>query len=107
MSILPREEDRPMHLSKRAWLGLVALLLIAPRADAQSTTGTIRGHVSGTRGLAVPGVTIVARSPQLQGERVVVTSEHGDYLLSVLPAGAYTISYELAGFERQQRAVNL
>ena len=41
-------------------LGLCALALISARTarlDAQGTTATIRGHVSDTQGLAVPGVT--------------------------------------------------
>ena len=51
-----------------------AVLVLASVALAQSTTGTISGRVVDTQGLPVPGVTIVATSPNLQGTRETVTS---------------------------------
>ena len=68
-------------------------------ATAQTTNGTISGHVADAQGLALPGVTVNATSPNLQGVRTVVTSENGDYILSLLPSGTYTITFELSGFQ--------
>ena len=46
----------------------------AASAFAQGVqTGTIRGVVRDAQGLAVPGVTVTATSPALQGPRVAVT----------------------------------
>jgi hypothetical protein len=47
---------------------------------------------------------VVAVSPMLQGMRTTVTSDSGDYLLPLLPPGAYSISFELEGFQRIGRA---
>src|SRR5215470_16449705 len=92
----------------RTWLLLaVALLAFAGVATAQTTNGTISGHVSDAQGLALPGVTVNASSPNLQGVRTVVTSENGDYVLSLLPPGIYTISFELSGFQTSSKAVSL
>lgn len=85
----------------------LALVMAAGSAKAQSTTGTIRGRVTDAQGLALPGVTVTATSPNLQGIRSTVSSENGDYLLTLLPSGPYTVTFELSGFERQQRVVNL
>jgi outer membrane receptor for ferrienterochelin and colicin len=91
----------------KAWLAVVALLLSVANAAAQSTTGTISGRVVDTQGLPVPGVTVTATSPNLQGVRETVTSENGDYILTLLPSGSYNITFDLTGFQRQQRTAVL
>ena len=92
----------------RTWLLVaVALLGVAAGAAAQDTNGTISGHVSDQQGLALPGVTVNASSPNLQGIRTVVTSENGDYVLSALPPGTYTLTFELMGFESHRRTATL
>src|SRR5262245_61555312 len=82
-------------------------LCLAPGVFAQSTTATISGRVTDSQGLALPGVTVTAESSALQGTRTTVTSDNGDYILSLLPSGAYTLKFELSGFETQQRTVNV
>ena len=88
------------------WL-VVAVLATSGVADAQSTTGTISGRVVDTQERTVPGVTVSVESPNLQGIRTAVTSENGDYIFTLLPPGQYTITFELSGFERQQRTVTV
>ena len=77
-------------------------LLCVQFANGQSTTGTISGHVTDSQGLALPGVTVAVASPSLQGIRTTITSEFGDYAISLLPPGTYTLTFELAGFRRQE-----
>jgi len=92
--------------SLKTWLAVAAgLFLAVATASAQTTTGTISGHVIDGQGLALPGVTVSAASPNLQGVRTVVTSGNGDYIFTALPSGTYTITYELSGFQNQQRTV--
>src|SRR5215467_10599027 len=92
----------------RSWLLLaVALLALAGVATAQTVNGTISGHVADAQNLALPGVTVSASSPNLQGIRTVVTSENGDYVLSLLPSGTYEISFELSGFQKVTKTVTL
>src|SRR6187402_1409195 len=88
------------------WM-IIMIVVAAGAAMAQATTGTMRGHVGDAQGLALPGVTVTATSPNLQGTRSAVTSENGDYVLTLLPSGSYTVSFELSGFEQQQRTVAL
>src|SRR5256885_14572999 len=92
----------------RTWLlAAVALFAVAALASAQSTDGTISGHVADSQGLALPGVTVNASSPNLQGVRTVVTSENGDYVFTLLPPGPYKVTFELTGFQRHERNVTL
>ena len=88
-------------------LAVVCLILPVAHAAAQSTTGTISGQVSDSQVLALPGVTVTATSPNLQGVRETVTSENGDFILPLLPSGTYQLVFDLAGFQRQERAVSL
>ena len=89
------------------WLAVVGVILTAGPVAAQSTTGTISGRVVDSQGLALPGVTVTATSPNLQGTRETVTSENGDYILTLLPSGPYRLVFELAGFQRVERSVGL
>lgn len=61
-------------------------------ADAL-TTGSIRGLVKDkTSGDAGIGATVVATSPALQGEQVVIADETGGYYITNLPPGVYTLT---------------
>src|SRR5437763_3266387 len=79
-----------------------AILLIAASALAQ-TTGSIAGKVTDSSGGSLPGVTVEARSPALQGSRVAVSDLRGDYRLTLLPPGVYAVSYKLEGFAPERR----
>jgi hypothetical protein len=92
---------------RKTLLAALWLAFAVATANAQSTTGTISGRVVDAQGLPVPGVTVTAASPNLQGVREAVTSENGDYILTLLPSGTYTITFDLPGFQRQQRTVTL
>ena len=63
-----------------------------------NTMGTISGKVIDPEGLAIPGVTITVESASLQGSRTTTTSVNGDYVLPLLPAGDYVLTFELTGF---------
>jgi len=92
---------------KKVGLFTLTIALSAGVVRAQSTTGTISGHVSDVQGLALPGVTVNVASPNLQGIRTTVTSEIGDYVVTLLPPGNYTLTYELSGFQKQEKRVVL
>jgi carboxypeptidase family protein len=96
-----------MRVKHVGLLVVLAIVLSAWIANAQSTTGTISGHVSDSQGLALPGVTVTVASPNLQGVRSTVTSEIGDYVISLLPPGNYTVSFDLSGFQKTEKQVIL
>jgi outer membrane receptor for ferrienterochelin and colicin len=93
-------------LKPSLWVVLAVLLASVPAA-AQTTTGTITGRVVDGQGLSIPGVTINAQSPNLQGLLTVISTENGDYIIPQLPAGVYEVTFNLSGFEQQQKRVTL
>src|SRR3954462_191194 len=84
---------------------LVLVLALGSVADTfgqtvSTTTGAINGKVTDTSGAVMPGVTITISSPSMQGTRTDVTGTDGVYRFSAIPPGEYTVTYELAGFEK-------
>jgi outer membrane receptor for ferrienterochelin and colicin len=80
-------------------LVLAIALVVTGVAAAQGVqTGTIRGVVRDQQNLAVPGVTVTATSPALQGSRTAVTDIDGTFTIPALPPGVYQVRYELSGF---------
>ncbi|MDP2957489.1 MAG: carboxypeptidase-like regulatory domain-containing protein, partial [Longimicrobiales bacterium] len=90
--------------NNRSWLVLLVLpLLMASVLVAQGIpTGTILGRVI-NEGQGLPGTTVVAKSPALQGSRTAVTSANGDFAFVNLPPGDYTITFTMSGFQTVTR----
>jgi hypothetical protein len=88
-----------------AFSSALTLLLWAAGAAAQ-TTGSIRGTVE-TQGTPLPGVTVEARSPNLQGSRTSVTDTEGRFNLTLLPPGTYTVTATLDGFGPKSQTIPL
>src|SRR5512143_1767432 len=72
-------------------------------AHAQGTVGSLRGTIHDkSGGETAVGATVVATSPALQGEQVGITDESGQYFITSLPPGVYTLTvyYNDATFSR-------
>ena len=79
-------------------------LLASPAPAAAQTQGAIIGIVTDTSGAVLPGVTVVVTGPALQVPQLeAVTNERGEYRISPLPPGAFSITFELAGFQTVKR----
>lgn len=101
----------PDHTRARCWLislftvCVVSLTFVSAASARQSTgSGTLEGKITDESGAVLPGVTITATSPALQGQRVDTSGADGSYRLIDLPAGLYRVTYELVGFGTFVRA---
>ena len=82
-------------------LVLGAFILVPTLVHAQST---LAGVVRDTSGAVLPGVTVEAASPALiEKVRSGVTDGNGQYRITDLPPGTYTVTYTLPGFTRVVR----
>jgi hypothetical protein len=63
-----------------------------------STTGAINGKVTDASGAVMPGVTVTASSPSMQGVKTDTTNEEGNYRFPAIPPGEYKLVYEIGGF---------
>jgi hypothetical protein len=90
-------------LSKAVILAAALLAMAATPAYAQANASII-GQVTDESGGVLPGVTVTAASPSLQAEQVTaVSDDRGEYRLTLLPIGTYTVRYELGGFQTVRR----
>jgi outer membrane receptor protein involved in Fe transport len=76
----------------------LATLSFAAAASAQGLqTGMLSGIVKDPQGLPLPGATVTATAPVMQGERSAVTDAIGAYIIRGLPPGNYTVRFQFAG----------
>src|SRR3954463_15559960 len=90
-----------MRVTCRA-LAVFALVLLLPAfAHAQATvSGTVRDASGGV----LPGVTVEATSPALiERQRTALTDSSGQYRITELPPGTYTLGFSLGGFTTLRR----
>ena len=88
-------------------LPAAALLVLSTVAVCAQTTGDIQGRAAETSGAPLPGVTIEAASPKLQGIRVAVSGPDGEYRVLAVPPGLYRIRASLSGFETVEETVTV
>ena len=81
-------------------LSVIAWLVPVSAARAQGVqTGTVTGTVQSADGLSLPGATVTASSPVLQGQRTATTDVNGVYFIKGLPAGTYVVSFDMPSFK--------
>ena len=87
------------RFGRRALLVAVLSLIPASVLAQGASTATITGAVRDATGAVLPGVTIEAASPALiEKVRSTVSDERGQYRLSELRPGVYTLTFSLPGF---------
>src|SRR5688572_13490077 len=86
----------------KATLLAAAFALTASTAFAQE--GQIAGTVRDSSGAVLPGVLVEVTSPALiQKVRSTTTDPGGQYRITNLPVGTYSVTLTLSGFAKQQR----
>jgi hypothetical protein len=82
-------------ITKSLMLAAGVCLLTSSLVSAQTLAGTVRD----TSGAVLPGVTVEASSPALiEKARTAVSDGSGQYQITTLAPGAYTITFSLPGF---------
>ncbi|HEX6641710.1 MAG TPA: TonB-dependent receptor, partial [Thermoanaerobaculia bacterium] len=83
------------------------LLLASVSAFAQSaTTGALTGTVT-SDGVPLPGALVTLTSPSLQGTRTAYSDANGNYNVSALPGGDYTVRVSLEGLQDVTRTTRV
>jgi hypothetical protein len=84
-----------------ALLGLLAIvLLVCPlTTSAQQLNATLSGVVTDTSGAVIPNATVTVTQTTTNAIRTVQSDASGNYVVTSLPAGTYTVGVSYAGFE--------
>jgi hypothetical protein len=84
---------------KPIYLAIFCVLLTIA-AFAQSERGTITGTVSDQANAIIPRATVRATNIETGVQYQSITTQTGDYTISQIPAGSYSLSVEAPGFNR-------
>jgi hypothetical protein len=92
---------------KKLFLCIILSCVAITASFGQAVNGTFTGSVSDATGAVLPGVTITATNTATGVVTTTVTNEAGVYFLPSLLPGAYTLSAELPGFQKETFSANL
>ena len=80
---------------------LVSCAWLVMPSGAQETTGALEGRVLDTQGKPIAQATVLLTSSSLQGNRGVLTSDNGKFVVVALPVGQYTLTISHAAKQAQ------
>jgi carboxypeptidase family protein len=72
-------------------------------AQAQATTGVIRGTVTDTSGGVIAGASVTLRNIETNATRVLTTNERGVYVATLLRVGTYDVTARALGFLEKKK----
>jgi hypothetical protein len=94
----------PWYRSRLFVLAVAALAALLPtRASAQAVTGTISGTIVDQQGSVIPGATVSVIYERTGDSRSTVSDERGNFQVTNLQPGTYTVRVELASFRTLER----
>ena len=80
---------------------VILFLTITALGAAQTFRGAIQGNITDTQGAAVAGAKVTVTNTGTGLSREAVSDASGNYLLSELPLGEYTVAVSKEGFARK------
>jgi hypothetical protein len=87
---------------------MAAILLVGPKCQAQAASAELSGNVVDSTGAAVVGATVTALNVETGIVHNTTSQKGGDYVLTSLPPGKYTLSVEASGFSKlEQTGIDL
>src|SRR6201998_1143475 len=88
----------------RKTIGVVVFLIsVAVVGFAQVDTGSLVGTVKDASGALLPNVTVTATNTDTGIATGTKTEQNGDYVITPLHIGRYSVSVEATGFHREIR----
>ncbi len=91
----------------RFGLGLILFASLVLSLPAQVVTVTIQGRIYDTTGAAISDAAVRAVNSETGFSRAITASVTGDYQISFLPVGDYTVTAEKPGFRTQAKKIHL
>jgi hypothetical protein len=92
---------RTIEISGFRFSAVLALTIVflSPAVNAQGSFGAFRGAVKDSSGAVVPGATVAVRNQATAVEQSTTTDASGNYIISHLTPGTYTMAVAKAGFK--------
>jgi hypothetical protein len=82
---------------------LIVVLLLSLRCSAQATSAELSGVVQDASGAVVPGAHVTANNIATNIAHSTISEKNGEYVLTQLPPGDYTVTVEAPGFSKLEQ----
>jgi len=82
-------------------IALAVVFLSVGSVTAQDVTGSIKGTIVDSQGAVVPGATVTVKSQDKGDERTATADNDGNFVISKLTLGKYTLTIEKQGFKKK------
>jgi hypothetical protein len=106
--VVKRQRMQNRILLAKTLCFILAIFLICSRSSAQVASAELSGNVLDATGAAVPDATVTATNVDTSIARTTVSGKSGDYVITALPPGNYTLTAEAPGFRKlEQTGVSL
>ena len=92
---------QPARQARYRFLSLLVLYLSGALL-AQTNAGSISGTVTDPDGAVVSGARVTLISDGTSASRTLTSDDHGNFVISAVPAGVYRLTVELTGFEKHE-----
>ncbi len=89
---------RPTALACLVGIALLVAIALPVECQAQVLYGSIVGRVTDQTGGTIPGATVSVTNLRTNFRRQAITNEAGNYKISTVPPGVYTLRVNLTGF---------
>ncbi|MFN0120628.1 MAG: carboxypeptidase regulatory-like domain-containing protein [Blastocatellia bacterium] len=93
--------------TRQASLLLALVLLCASILSAQTTNGALRGAVTDPTGAVIPGAAVSVKNTDTSATRAAVSGADGGFTVDNLAPGAYEITVDAKGFQKQIRRLTV
>ena len=98
---------KPQRFNRTLALAIALIFTVSGSLLAQTSTGNIRGYVTGAGGGPVSDAQVIARMPATNETRGTMTNASGFYYLGGLRPGEYVITVRRVGVQPQTRPVTM
>ena len=85
----------------------LCLFMAANWASAQVNTADILGTVTDAGGAVIPNVKVTVINTATNDTKIATTNASGDYIVSLMPSGSYTITAEAPSFKKATVNLNV
>jgi hypothetical protein len=94
----------PRPLQSFLFASFALIIPAALLAQAQATTGVVRGLVTDSAGHPLTGAVVTLRNLETNAERALTTNQRGAYAATLLRVGSYDVSARAVGFRESDRS---
>jgi len=96
-----------VRILRTLFVVLALLIFTSVALSQEETAATITGVVTDAAGATVQGATVTVTNKDTNAERKVETNADGNYIVTPLTPGSYTVAIEHEGFKRYLQTVTL